>query len=127
MKASILLIAASASFSLAQPTSFVERAGSVCPIPPTIPSCCKFIKRGDAPPYLTCTAGKINPLITKTFGKDKILLTYIKQTAPSANNYSSFRKTCAAISREPGCCFESALSNNDSPAEGTCIPPNFSA
>lgn len=62
MKASSILIAASAGVALAQPTSLVERASSVCPIPFTnIPACCQLLKFDGNLPYLACFKGNILP------------------------------------------------------------------
>jgi len=75
MRGSIILMAASASIALAQPTTLVERTSSVCPSPGApFAACCFSIPwTSEHYPYTVCLKGKIFPSSHEDIRKGRTL------------------------------------------------------
>lgn len=131
MKASIILLAASAGIALAQPTSLAEldhTESPLCPwfgddnpLQPT-PACCYNIPwTQEHYPYKVCMARKlITPITIKILSMDQILLTCIENIASSAQNITDFEASCRKINEEarPVCCPQSLITDDPSENKG---------
>lgn len=123
MKASILLLAASAGVILAQPASLSERGYStgVCPtygnpFEPTA-ACCYYTNRPDTGySAVVCLKGKILPAATNRLNRDQLLLTCIEKIATSTDTTADFTENCRQINptATPRCCPKAAVAKDAS-------------